>query len=879
MTDATKPRHSSREIPLLICAGIFVTLGAVSLAIAAPTEALTPRHLYALVTVWTLTWTITYGLLRIRLPNADLLIIPPVALMSGWGLLLLARVAPNFLWRQMLWLILGAMGLCAIALFPALPRLLRRYRYSLLIGGLLLLATTLFFGVNPSGQGARLWLGLFGFYFQPSEILKLLLVIYLAAYLADRREVPAGGDDFRLWPVVLAPMLLMVGLALILLAWQQDLGAALLFYLTFLAMIYLAWGRTTYVIIGLLLFAPIAVAGALLSARVALRVSIWLNPWLPEQADRAFQILQSLFALAAGGLVGQGPGQGRPTLIPAVHTDFVYAALVEEFGTVGALALLALVAVLVHRGLHLAQRTKSPFEGLLAGGIATLLGLQTWVIVAGNTKLIPITGVTLPFLSYGGSSLVTSLIATGLLLNLSAPHRPALSLPLPASRTLPPLRKTAGHLGSALLLLVGIAGLGTGAWTVIRAEELRTYPTNAHRILDELQIRRGRIVDRRGTVLADIDVDEDGFVTRTYPVPEAAPVVGYATLAYGTAGIEGSCDAALRGEIDRTAWEATWDGLLHRPPTGRTVNLTLDARLQELSQNQLEGYRGAAVLVDARTGDILALASAPTYHPAMVEEQWPTLRDDPDAPLLNRATQGVAQPGAVLETVILSALLTDEDPLLPPATPLDKRVSLNGSYLTCRVAPQGEGWAAALAAACPAPFAEAGERLGIVNLQTSFARWGLTEAPALEIPTAAIAWDPAESESAAVDALGQGQLLVTPLQMVGVAATLGNRGAYPPLHLLAEVQPGCEAVPSLNSVPIIDAETAKEIRALWPRWGESIGHLGQALAGPERELTWFIGLNSSSVPRYAVAVLLENSADPEAAADIGNRLLRQAVAP
>jgi cell division protein FtsW len=158
-------------------------------------------------------------------------------------------------------------------------------------------------------------------------------------------------------------MVTMVGLALLLLGWQQDLGAALLFYLTFVAMLYLAWGKGWHVVVSLLLFIPIALAGYWLSTRVALRVSIWLDPWGPGQADRAFQILQSLYAFADGGLVGQGLGQGLPTLIPAVHTDFVYAALVEEFGLVGGVALLLLLGLFIYRGILLAQRASAADSG------------------------------------------------------------------------------------------------------------------------------------------------------------------------------------------------------------------------------------------------------------------------------------------------------------------------------------------------------------------------------------------------------------------------------------------------------------------------------------------------------------------------------------
>ncbi len=861
---------------MLLSAG-FVIVGTVTLYFAAPTPALSLWHLVALVLGWGVIWGVSEALLRKKLPGADPFILPIVSLLTGWGLLLLARLAPGFLLRQILWLGISCGALCGVALLPTLPRLLRRYRYTLLAAGLLLLGATLFFGVNPSGYGQQLWLGGFGIYFQPSELLKLLLIVYLAAYLSERRDIAQQTTPGKvLWIAILGPMLVMVGLALLLLGWQQDLGSALLFYLTFVAMLYLAWGKGWHVALSLLLFTPVALVGYMLSERVALRVSIWLNPWAPEQADRAFQILQSLFALAAGGLFGQGLGQGLPTLIPAVHTDFVYAALVEEFGLTGAIALTALVGLLIYRGIVLAQQAEAPFESLLAGGIAALFAIQTWVIAGGNAKLIPITGVTLPFLSYGGSSLLTVSLATGLLLNISTPHPQPLTLNLSAS-PMPPLQKTAGRLGRGLLLLLLSVALITGDWSVLRAEELRNYLTNPRRILAESRIRRGRILDRNSTPLAAIAVDQAGYVTRTYPVPEAAPVVGYATLQYGNAGIEAACDARLRGDIGRTPWQNVWAGLLHQAPTGRDVRLTIDARLQRKAQQLLQDYQGAAVLVDTRTGDILALTATPIYDPATVAENWERLYSAPDAPLLNRATQGLAQPGAILETVLLEAMLR-ESATTAPVQPLVAPVQVNGETLVCAQAPADTTWKSALAAACPAPFAAMGKQLGLARLAEAFKRWGLTDAPPLEIPTVAATWDMTTADVVR-EAVGQGHLLVTPLQMVNVAITVGSGGERANLRLLLKPQTGCTPSASTASVRITTPDIAAQILELWPRYGEAVGHIGEALAGPNRTQTWFIGLNSVKVPRYAVAVLIENAPQRQIPAHIGEQLLKQAVNP
>jgi len=361
-------------------------------------------------------------------PGHDPLLLPAAGLLTGMGLVMVARLAPRFLARQTIWSLLGLGTMLAAALglreqagratWPGL-RLLRRYRYTWLIGGLAVLALTLAFGVNPAGTGARLWLGLGGFYFQPSEPLKLLMVVFLASYLAEKRPLLTGTayqvGRLRLPPLpYLGPVLLMWGFSLLLLIWQRDLGAAWLFFAVFLLMLYVTTGQLRYVLLGLGLFGLGALIGYRLFDHVRLRVDIWWSPWA-EASGRAFQIVQSLLAFAAGGVLGQGIGQGGPTFIPVVHSDFVFSAIGEELGLLGTLGVTALFALLVTCAGRISLAAQTPFRQLLAFGLAAMLGLQALTIMAGSLKLVPLTGVTLPFVSYGGSSLVTSFALVGLL--------------------------------------------------------------------------------------------------------------------------------------------------------------------------------------------------------------------------------------------------------------------------------------------------------------------------------------------------------------------------------------------------------------------------------------------------------------------------------
>ncbi len=414
---------------LLALAGLFVGMGLFQLAwVRALAQGRPLSERWAEVMVPLLVWAASFGVahaaLGRRLRGHDPVLLPVAALLAGWGLIEVARLAPMFAWRQIFWLPISVAALLAVAAAPSDLRWLRRYKYTWLLAGLALLFATIVMGVNPSGQGERLWLGLGGVYFQPSELLKLLMVVFAAAYLAEKHDLlMIAGPQLGKWrlpaPPYLLPLLAMWALAMGLLAWQRDLGAAVLFFFTFLGMLYLAGGQWGYLAAGSALFAAGAGAAYYAIDRVALRVDAWWNPW-PDASGRSYQIVQSLLAFASGGLLGQGLGQGAPTVIPVVHSDFVFAAIGEEFGLLGTLGLLVCVAALVARGFRAAIRARAPFDQLLAAGLALLMGLQAWVIMGGNVKLIPLTGVTLPFVSYGGSSLLSSFIALGLILHVTA---------------------------------------------------------------------------------------------------------------------------------------------------------------------------------------------------------------------------------------------------------------------------------------------------------------------------------------------------------------------------------------------------------------------------------------------------------------------------
>lgn len=375
--------------------------------------------------------------LTLLLPDADELLLPLSGMLCAVGLLFVFRLEPSFGTKQAIWYLLGAGVLIAVIVAVPDPRRLGRYKYLAASLALALMLVTAMVGQEINGS--RLWLGVGGFNFQVTEAMKILLVIFLAGYLADRRlMLSAVTGRWRRFAVpalpYLIPLLVIWVLAFLILIWQRDLGAVLLLAGVTLLLLYAATARTGYILLG--------AAGVIVNVIVAYRffdyvrarVDVWLRP-LSEQDGAGYQMAQALYALGHGGVLGAGLGRGFPEYIPAVHTDFVFAAIGEELGIAGAFGILALYILLVARGLRVTLLQRTDFGTLLALGLTGILAIQTLVIIAGNLALIPITGITLPFVSYGGSSILINFVILALLLRLSSRSgersRPALMHPNP----------------------------------------------------------------------------------------------------------------------------------------------------------------------------------------------------------------------------------------------------------------------------------------------------------------------------------------------------------------------------------------------------------------------------------------------------------------
>jgi len=759
--------------------------------------------------IWGVIFAMAHWQVRGRLPESDPLLLPLAALLSGWGVLTIWRLDATFGMRQTVWLAVSVAALIASLRWPSNLNFLRRYRYLWLVGGLALTALTLVFGVNPLGGGPRLWLGCCGFYFQPSEPLKLLLIVYLSAYLADR--IPSTE---RLTPLLL-PTVLLTGIALLILVVQRDLGTASIFIFLYAVILYLATGRKRVIVFSLLILLIAGLVGYLFVDVIHTRIDVWLDPWA-DPSGRAYQVIQSLMAIANGGLPGRGIGIGFPALVPVAVSDFIFSAIAEEAGLAASVALLALIAALMMRGFRAGVRAQGHFRRLLAAGIAAYFGAQSIFIIGGNLRMLPLTGVTLPFVSYGGSSLLTCFLALVMLLHISAPGDEE---PAPLPRPFP-------YLALSGFLLAGLvaAALTNAWWALARGPDLLTRSDNPRRSIADLYVKRGDLLDRNNAPI-NVTRGQPGEYERVYLDPELAATAGYTDPVFGQSGLEASLDPRLRGLQGNPAISVWWNRLLYGfPPPGLDMRTSLQLNVQHAADDLLANHKGAAVLLDARRGEVLAMASHPTYDPNSLAQER-SIFSNPESPLVNRTTQGTYSPGSTLG-------------ILEQAGELDAGMPLDDSLLVAL-----------------------------------YQKLGFYAAPEIPLGTAPAA--PAGTTA---------KLTLSPLQMALAAATLSGGGSRPPAWLaLATDTPtqGWVILPASGEpVPVYSAETARQVVETHIAEGTPYWEYPGASSLGSSPVTWYLAgtlPDWPGTPLVVVVALEENN--PALAKEIGRAMLNAAILP
>jgi peptidoglycan glycosyltransferase len=411
----------SAELGLVIMAGV-ITGGAYVLASLGQNSVIPPIILPFLGVVLGLL-LVAHLAVRFLAPGADPTLLPLAALLHGLGYVMIARLSERLAGLQAVWSIVAVTAFTLVLLVVQRVNDLARYKWTLLLAGVVLLVLPMAPGLGFASGGARIWVSIGPINFQPGEFAKLALALFFAGYLAERRELIAAGT-WRVGPLQLPeprhllPIVVAWGFSVVVMVGQKDLGSSLLFFSLFVVMMWVATEKASYLVLGFGLFAVGAVIAYQMFAHVQDRVSIWLDPWADFEG-KGYQIAQAMFALADGGLTGTGLGLGDPSRIPEAKNDFIFAAIAEELGLFGGTAVLIAYVLIVGAGLRTAVRTDRPFEKLLAVGLTTIIGVQAFIIVGGVIRLVPLTGITLPFVSYGGSSLLANYVLLALLVRIS----------------------------------------------------------------------------------------------------------------------------------------------------------------------------------------------------------------------------------------------------------------------------------------------------------------------------------------------------------------------------------------------------------------------------------------------------------------------------
>lgn len=839
--------------------------------------------------------------LRRFAPNADPAILPIAFLLCGIGICFVLRLAPESAGGQIVWLFAGiALMVATIILVPSVERL-GRYKYTCLLFGLILLLLPIMPVIGREYNGSRIWLSIFDHSFQPGEIAKILIVLFLAAYLADNRELLSvmrrsrSGlkyPDFR----ALIPLLAMWIVAMLIVILERDLGSALLFFGIFLVMVYVCTGRLSYVIIGILLVAIGGVGLYMLFPHVQTRIAIWLNPFA-DPGGSGYQLVQSLYSLSDGGLFGCGIGRGMPTFIPEVESDFIFSAIAEEMGLLGASGVIFLFMLFAVRGFLTAARAKSDMAAFTAVGLTTSICLQAFIIIGGVTGFIPLTGLTLPFMSQGGSSLLSSFIIVGLLL-CAGNEGTGLQTEMTSTTTI----KTPGEtgvlgrtaLGKRLTRLITVFALLFAALIanltfiqVVQADELQNRSDNNHTLQRIAEQQRGAIVTSDNVVLAESIPQSDGTYERVYPQGSlAAHVVGYTSQRFGSTGVENTMGSTLVGEEH---FETIGDAIrayAGERPQGNDVVLTINSKIQRAAEGVLHGQKGACVVLDTATGAVLAEASAPTYDNSNVESIL--TGSSSEGTLVNRATQTLYAPGSTFKIVTLGAALDTNT--VTPDTVYSAPSSIdigNAPITNYKNHAYGRVTVAeATALSANTAFAQIADELGAKNLVAYAEKFGFNnDKVALDFSLAtSLMPDPNEMTRWETAWAGDGQPVgehespagpqATVMEMAVCMAAISNNGVALHPYVISKVVSASgsttfETKPQIMGQTISEktAKTEQEILAGVVEHGTGtqarvdganvIGKTGTAETGKEKSDAWFVGTAQAGGRSVTVAIVIE----------------------
>ncbi len=848
---------------------------------------------------------------RFLAPGADPAILPIVFVLSGIGITFVTRLAPDLATRQVIWLFISVAAMVAALVAVRNLDKLARYKYTLGALGVVLLVLPIFVGFEQSG--AKLWISVFGlFSFQPGELAKVLVIVFLASFLSENRELLSIGVRTVLGIKIprlrmLLPLLAMWLISLAIVVWERDLGSALLFFTIFLVMLYVATGRWFYPIVAAVLLAVGGVAAYHVFGHVKVRIDTWIDPFA-DPSDTGYQICQSLYSLADGGLFGTGIGQGMADLVPVVESDFIFSAIGEEMGLLGGSAVLLLFMLFAVRGLLTAARARSDLAAFMAVGLTASVSLQAFIIVGGVTRLIPMTGITLPFMSQGGTSLLASFIAVGLLLRcgdegtgtqveiegagVSARNALGTHLETPESGVLGrrALSKRLTVLTWLFTALFAALIANLAYVQVVQADSIKSMTSNNHTIARRAYVERGSILTSDGVILAESVRQENGTYTRSYPQGTlAAHTVGYISTQYGSTGIEAAYDDVLTGQESYANWHDAFNSLAGVDASGNDVVLTINSRIQAAAEAALEGRVGAIVVLDPKTGAVLAKASSPTYSNDQLTDLL--ANGGENAPLFDRTTQALYTPGSTFKVVTLAAALESGVATLDSVYAAPASIEIGGGQVTnYNMADYGElDLRTAFAYSSNTVFGQLATQIGAEALVATARAFGYGSSVGVGFTTvASLMPDPAEMTEWETAWAGAGQPVgqhespagpqSTVMQNAMVAAAIANGGVLMEPYVVQGVtdangsyisttQP--HALGQACSTAVAEQVGSAMLSTVSEGTGAAAAIAGVDVAGKtgtaetsgEQPDAWFIGYAPYETPVAAIAVVIEDDGE------------------
>ena len=811
--------------------------------------------------------------------RCSVLLINNMCMLLVIGMIMLTRISFDKAFRQFIFIAIGSVLMLIIPLFLQKGSLFRKFSALYFVVGVALLAVVV--AIGATSYGAKLTISIGGFSFQPSEFVKIIFVFFVASMLYKEA-------NFKRIFITSC----MSAVYVLLLVASKDLGGALLYFMAYLVMIYVASKKIVYLGAGIGGMAVASILGYHLFSHVQTRVFVWLNP-TADIDKQGYQICQSLFGIGTGGWFGLGIGEGLPTKIPVVDKDFIFSAISEEFGAIFAIGLILLCVSCFFMIINVSMQMKDKFYKLVAVGLAVLYATQVILTIGGAIKFIPSTGVTLPLVSYGGSSMLSTLIMFGIVQGLYmrkaaaqvGENKGKKEEKTSKDKKKKKLEKKESNLEYNVVtyLFFGIFLAMIAYFVYFLAVESESFINNEYNGLQTLfeeDVVKGEIVTSDGYVIAETVTDEEGNETRNYPYGNMfAHVTGYSSSV--RTGLEKQLNFTLLRSHGFFV-EQLMSDFTNEKKLGDNVITTIRYDLQEAAYNALGKYDGAVIVMEPSTGKILAMVSKPTYNPNSIEKDWDDLQEG--SALYNRATQGQYTPGSVFKMMTLLAYIeSNPDTYSDYSYECTGEITINNKTIHC-ASNKKHGTVdlkTSFAKSCNTSFANMMQSIDEDTFQKLCDSMLFNQNLPIAFESSVSSFAISENDENALKmdtAIGQGKTLVSPLHMAMLASAICNDGVVMRPYLVEEVE---------NYKGITVEETkAKEYKTLFNESQISIlteymrgtveegtasrlmkdnytayGKTGTAQTTNDLDETnaWFVGYAEKDGKEIAIAVIVEDS--------------------